>query len=116
MSFAGPILRRTGARGNGSLITEPTGRGSLAASSRRSSVVSAPSSGALIFVAGIAIGALVGATTALLMAPQSGVDTRRALVRQSKRLARRGREAWDDFGDEFKRQRSAVRRRIASAL
>jgi hypothetical protein len=116
MSFAGPILRRTGARGNGSLITEPTGRGSLASHSRGASGVSAPSNGALIFVAGIAVGALVGVATALLMAPQSGVDTRRALARQSKRLARRSREALEDFGDEFKRQRSAVRRRIASAL
>jgi gas vesicle protein len=78
--------------------------------------MSKSSNGAVIFVAGIAVGALVGAVAALLVAPQTGVDTRRALARQSKRLARRGREAWEEFGDEFKRQRSAVRRRIASAL
>ena len=116
MSFAGPILRRARARANGSLLTEPTDRGSLMSPSNRSAVASDRPNVALVFAAGIAIGALVGAAAALLTAPHSGVDTRRALTRQSKRLARRSREMLDDLGDEFRRQRSAVRRRIASAL
>lgn len=116
MSFAGPILRRSRARVDGSLLPEPTDRGSLASPSYRSAVASGRRSGALIFVAGIALGALVGAAAALLAAPQSGEDTRRALGRRSKRLARRGREMWDDLGDGLRRQRSAVRRRIASIL
>jgi len=116
MSFAGPILRRARARANGSLLPEPTDRGSLMSPSRRSAVASDRPNVALILVAGIAVGALLGAAAALLTAPQSGQETRRSLTRQSKRLARRSREMLDDLGDEFRRQRSAVRRRIASAL
>ncbi len=116
MSFAGPILRRARSRANGALMTEPTDRGPLAPSSRRSAVDSDRPNRALIFAAGIAVGALLGAAAALLTAPQSGEDTRRALTRQSKRLARRSREMLGDVGDEFRRQRSAVRRRIASVL
>jgi len=116
MSFAGPILRRARSRANGALLTEPTDRGSLAPSSRRSALDADRPNRALIFAAGIAVGALLGAAAALLTAPQSGEDTRRALSRQSKRLARRSREMLGDVGDEFRRQRSAVRRRIASVL
>ena len=116
MSFAGPILRRGRSRANGALLTEPTDRGALAPSPRRSAVDADRPNRALIFAAGIAVGALLGAAAALLTAPQSGEDTRRALTRQSKRLARRSREMLGDVGDEFRRQRSAVRRRIASVL
>jgi hypothetical protein len=116
MSFAGPILRRTRMHDADSMVTEPSRRGQLATSSNHSGMRSSRPSGATILLAGIAIGAIVGATTALLFAPQSGEDTRRVLGRQSKRLAKRGREAWDDLGDEFRRQRNAVRRRFASAL
>ena len=116
MSFAGPILRRARARANGDLLTEPTDRRPLASSADRHLVDSDRPNRALVFAAGIAVGALLGAAAALLTAPQSGVDTRRALTRHSKRLARRSREMLGDLNDEFRRQRSAVRRRIASAL
>lgn len=116
MSFAGPILRRARSRANGSMLPEPADRGPLASSGRRSTVASDRPNGALILVAGIAIGALLGAAAALLTAPQSGEDTRRALTRQSRRLARRGRDMLGDLGDEFRRQRNAARRRIASVL
>jgi hypothetical protein len=116
MSFAGPILRRARSRANGALLTEPTDRGPLASSARHSLVDADRPNRAVIFVAGIAVGALLGAAVALLTAPQSGEDTRRALMRQSKRLTRRSREMLGDLNDEFRRQRSAVRRRIASVL
>jgi hypothetical protein len=103
-------------RGDDSMVTEPSRRGQLTTSSNHSGMRSSRSNGATIFLAGIAIGAIVGAATALLLAPQSGEDTRRSLSRQSKRLAKRGRDAWVDIGDEFRRQRNAVRRRFASAL
>ena len=38
-------------------------------------------SGALNFIAGLAIGAILGASVALLTAPQSGKRTRRKIVR-----------------------------------
>ena len=116
MSFAGPILRRARSRGNGSMLTEPSDGGPLASSARNPAVAADRPNGALILVAGIAIGALLGAAAALLMAPQSGEDTRRSLSRRSRRLARRGRDMLGDLGDEFRRQRSAARRRIASVL
>jgi len=63
---------------------------------------------ATVFAAGIALGIAVGAGVALLLAPGSGADTRRALLRRSRRVGRRGRDAWDDLRDEL---RNAVRDR-----
>jgi gas vesicle protein len=51
---------------------------------------------ALWFVAGVA----VGATVALLYAPQSGEDTRKKL----RRKAERGRDYLEDRGKEFYRK------------
>jgi len=61
------------------------------------------------FAAGIAIGLAVGVGTALLFAPQSGVDARRALTRRAQRLRRRGGDAWADLRFELRR---AARRRM----
>jgi hypothetical protein len=67
------------------------------------------------FAAGIALGLTIGAGAALLFAPQSGPDTRRALVRKGRRLTRRGHDAWDDLRQELasaaRRGRRAFRRR-----
>ena len=116
MSFAGPILRRSRMRANGSLLPEPADRGPLASSVRRGALDADRPNRALILAAGIAVGALLGAAAALLLAPQSGEETRRVLTRQSRRLVRRGREMVDDFGDGLRRQRNAVKRRFASIL
>jgi gas vesicle protein len=49
---------------------------------------------------GLLVGAVVGATAALLMAPASGTDTRRLLRRNARRLAQKGsgaiEETWSD--------------------
>jgi gas vesicle protein len=63
-------------------------------------------SSAAVFAAGVALGVVVGAGVALLMAPKSGYETRRALVRRGRRVSRRGIDAWDDLRDEL---RQAVR-------
>lgn len=67
------------------------------------------------FAAGIALGLTIGAGAALLFAPQSGPDTRRALVRKGRHLTRRGHDAWDDLREELasaaRRGRRAFRRR-----
>jgi len=69
----------------------------------------------LAFAAGIALGLTIGAGAALLFAPQTGTDTRRAIVRKGRRLSRRGSDAWDDLRDELsraaRRGRQAFRRR-----
>lgn len=61
---------------------------------------------AAVFAAGIALGVVVGAGVALLFAPESGYETRRAIARGGRRFSRRGRDAWDDLRDEL---RQAVR-------
>ncbi len=49
---------------------------------------------------GLLVGAVVGATAALLMAPASGTDTRRLLRRNARRLAKQGggmlEDTWSD--------------------
>lgn len=65
-------------------------------------------SGSRTFVAGLLIGALVGAGVALLFAPQSGADTRRVIRRRAKKLAAGAQDRYDDLKD---RLRQARRRR-----
>jgi hypothetical protein len=69
--------------------------------------------------AGVAIGLLVGAGMALLLAPLEGADARRALRRGMRRVGHRGQDAWLDLRDELRRAavrvRRARRRRLADA-
>ena len=58
------------------------------------------------FVSGLLLGVAIGAGVALLLAPQSGRRTRRALVRSVEDLSDSATERWDDVTDEL---RSAVR-------
>jgi YtxH-like protein len=70
-----------------------------------------------ILAAGIALGFVLGAGAALLLAPQSGADTRHDIVRRGRRLKRRSRTAWDDLRFELGRlQRKSFKRRDASSL
>lgn len=57
------------------------------------------------FVAGLALGALVGAGLALLFAPQSGEETRRLVSRRAKHLAREARDRYDDVREKVRRAR-----------
>ncbi len=61
-------------------------------------------------VTGVAIGLLAGVTIALLLAPQSGTDTRRGLRRRLRKVRRRGHDAWTDLRDELDRARFALKR------
>lgn len=117
MSYAGPISRGTRVPDAGASHSETNA--TAAARSRPSSrpltsaLARSPSGSrsTAIFAAGMAVGAMVGLAGALLFAPQPGVDTRRALVRRGRRLGLRGRDAWEDLGDELRR--FARRRRRA---
>lgn len=62
------------------------------------------------FLAGLAIGALIGAGAALLFAPQSGADTRRAVSRRAKHLAREARDRYDETRETLRRARRAKER------
>ena len=59
-----------------------------------------------LFTAGIAVGAILGATVALLMAPASGDETRDRIGRRVRRL-RGNDDVWDDLAEELERAASA---------
>lgn len=61
-------------------------------------------------VTGLAIGLLVGAGVALLLAPERGADTRRVLKRSFRRVGLRGKDAWEDLRLELRRARRELRR------
>ena len=114
MSYAGPVSREKRAP-TVEPITSPetpsrsalrplASRPKLDTSDRREN--------AIVFAAGVAIGVALGASAALLFAPQSGIDTRRAIVRGGRRLGVRGREAWDDLRVELSRAASRARRSL----
>jgi gas vesicle protein len=64
-------------------------------------------SGSLNFVAGLAMGAVLGASIALLTAPHSGKRTRRHLVRAAEEAREQAGDNWDDVALRAER---AVRR------
>ena len=66
--------------------------------------------------AGIVIGALIGASAALLLAPASGEETR-AIIRRQARLARfRAGDKWDDLADQLTNITRRGRRRARRAM
>jgi hypothetical protein len=111
MSYAGPISR--GARVPDTESSRTGTASTVAVRSRTSPsrVTADTAPAAVIFAAGVAVGIAVGAAGALLLAPQTGADTRRAIARRGRRLGLRGRDAWEDLGDELRR--FARRRRRA---
>ncbi|MBI4543358.1 MAG: YtxH domain-containing protein [Gemmatimonadetes bacterium] len=67
------------------------------------------------FVAGLLIGALVGAGVALLFAPQSGADTRRVIRRRAKQLAGEAQDRYEDLTDRVRHSRRRRERDEATA-
>jgi gas vesicle protein len=57
------------------------------------------------FAAGLILGALVGAGLALLLAPQSGAETRRDLARRARRLTDEARDRYDEAKRRLRRSR-----------
>jgi hypothetical protein len=68
--------------------------------------------GVALFAAGVTLGMSLGASLALLYAPDTGRKTRARLRRGGRMAARRSRDAWDDLRYEL---RAAVRRRRREA-
>lgn len=112
MSYAGPASRTSRAP-----ATEPLGSSETPRRSAVSALVPVrekPGFGGnretiAVFAAGVALGVALGAGAALLLAPQSGSETRQAIARRGRRLGHRSRDAWDDLRDELRR---ATRRGI----
>jgi len=120
MSYAGPV-----SRGKRVSSTESAKEGSSQADLGQRRQLTASSAGSAsagqgtIFAAGLALGIALGAGAALLLAPNSGAETRRALVRRSRKVGRRSRDAWDDLRDELRnalrdRRRARRRKRLAA--
>ena len=74
---------------------------------------------AALFAAGVALGALVGASAALLTAPRSGVETRLALKRRARRVRVEAEDRWDGLGRELRmatrRRKRELRRKLAAS-
>ena len=66
--------------------------------------------------AGLLVGALIGAGTALLLAPQSGEETRTAIRRQARVARHRAYDAWGDLADELADAARRGRRRARRVL
>ena len=64
------------------------------------------------FGAGIALGALIGAGAALLLAPQSGPELRRGIALRARGARLDARDSWDDLGDQLAMMRRAARRKL----
>jgi gas vesicle protein len=60
------------------------------------------------FIAGLAIGALAGVALAMILAPQSGEDTRDLLVAKAREAGERARDTAGDAGDLLARGRQIV--------
>lgn len=72
-------------------------------------------------IAGVAVGAMIGAGAALLLAPGSGDETRSAIQRRVRKLTRRERGVWKSLADALEEAahetaaRSRLRARKAEA-
>ena len=69
-------------------------------------------SGSLNFVAGLAMGAILGASVALLTAPQSGKRTRRRIVQAVEAARDNVGDGWDETS--VRGRRLARRARLAA--
>jgi hypothetical protein len=54
-----------------------------------------------LFTAGVAVGAILGATVALLLAPASGDETRHSIARRVRNL-RGDDDVWDELAEELR--------------
>ena len=66
-----------------------------------------------IFAAGALLGAAFGAGAALLLAPQSGAETRHDLARRGRHLRARTATAWDDLRHELRYAARTSRRKLS---
>ena len=60
---------------------------------------------------GMVVGAMIGAGVALLVAPESGAETRRRLSRRAGKV-REGRGVWTRLGRELRRAAAAKRKTV----
>lgn len=64
------------------------------------------------FLAGLLLGAVIGATTATLLAPQSGRRTRKQLMRTLEGARESAGDRWDDVARDVRSAVEAGKRRL----
>lgn len=69
-----------------------------------------------VFGAGLAIGALIGAGAALLLAPSTGFETRTRLAATARRRGARVADRFDDLTDDVRRGTKRSKRKVARAV
>jgi gas vesicle protein len=109
MAFApGAGVTRTPSRAQGRPQTNgrPRSKAPTAAAGNRPSVT---------FMAGLGIGLAIGAAAALLLAPNSGAQTRQSLRNRGRKIGNRARDAWEDLRIEMEATRRALRRKRRDA-
>ncbi len=72
--------------------------------------------GAANFVAGMVLGALIGAGIAMLVAPAEGSVLRKRLGRRARELGEQAREGLDEAAHRTRRQLARRRRRLQARL
>ena len=97
-----PLANRPQTNGRPSAKPRPSG----APAGRRPTVT---------FLAGLGIGVAIGAAAALLLAPRSGAETRRALRNRGRKVGNRARDAWEDLRLELEATRRALKRKRRDA-
>lgn len=68
--------------------------------------------GAVTFMSGVLFGALLGASVALLLAPNAGKKTRRKLIRGLSSAREEATGRWDDISDEVRSAVEAGRKKV----
>ncbi len=68
------------------------------------------------FLAGFVIGGLVGAATAIILAPQSGAETRAQIAAKSQEIAQTGNEQYQHYLDTASTYTHEYRDRAGTAL
>jgi len=69
-----------------------------------------------LFGAGLTLGALLGAGTALLMAPATGFETRMRLARGARRAGRQAADRWESLEDRARLAARQGKKRLARRL
>lgn len=69
-----------------------------------------------LFGGGLALGVLLGAGTALLTAPYSGLETRTRLRRRARRMRHDAVDRWDELRDELRDAARDARHRLGQRV
>lgn len=68
------------------------------------------------FIAGLLVGAVIGASAALLLAPQSGRRTRKRLTRAAGEVATTAGDRWESVSDDVRDRVDDVRTRVDDTI